>query len=198
MQRNEPSPPSDLHTAGGELPGWRRALWLALLVAASVFFSLGFACVTPLAAFAAAGALTLPRRDALLLIAAVWLANQLCGFGFLAYPWTADTLAWGMVLGITALLATLAGQSILHRLGKSGTAIVLIATFGGAFVVYQGGLYVAAAALLGGTENFAPAIVAQVFAVNAAAFVAFLGLHRLAMRIGLASHPGIRLFQAAQ
>jgi hypothetical protein len=34
--------------------GWRRPIWIALLVAASIAFSLGFACATPFAAFAAA------------------------------------------------------------------------------------------------------------------------------------------------
>jgi hypothetical protein len=33
--------------------GWRHLLWLALLVSASVAFSLGLACATPLAAFGA-------------------------------------------------------------------------------------------------------------------------------------------------
>jgi hypothetical protein len=31
--------------------GWRRRAWIALLVAASAAFSLGFACATPFAAF---------------------------------------------------------------------------------------------------------------------------------------------------
>jgi hypothetical protein len=47
---------------------WRHPLWLGWLVAAGVVFSLGLACSVPLAAFAAAAALTLSRRDALLLI----------------------------------------------------------------------------------------------------------------------------------
>jgi hypothetical protein len=59
--------------------GWRRPLWIALLVAASVAFTLGFACATPLAAFAAIAALSMPRKDALLLIGLVWLANQAVG-----------------------------------------------------------------------------------------------------------------------
>ena len=60
--------------------GWRRPLWIALLVGASVAFTLGFACATSLAAFAAIAALSMPRKDALLLIGLVWLANQAVGF----------------------------------------------------------------------------------------------------------------------
>ena len=73
----------------------RQLLWLAPLIGASVAFSLGLACATPFAAFAAAAALTLSRRDAYVLILSVWLANQFVGFTVLSYPWTASTLAWG-------------------------------------------------------------------------------------------------------
>ena len=86
--------------------GWRRPVWIALLVAASAAFSLGFACATPFVAFASIAALTMPRRDALLLIGLVWFANQAVGVGLLHYPWTADCLAWGVGLGIVSVLAT--------------------------------------------------------------------------------------------
>src|SRR5215470_851248 len=85
--------------------GWRRPTWIALLVAASIAFSLGFACATPFAAFAAAAALTMNRRSALLLVGLVWLANQGTGFIVLHYPWRTDSLAWGAGLGIVALLS---------------------------------------------------------------------------------------------
>src|SRR6478672_11457090 len=90
--------------------GWRHLLWLALVVGASVGLSLGFACAMPFAAFAAAAALTLPRRGALALILSVWFANQLVGFTALSYPLTASTFEWGAALGAVAVLATLAGQ----------------------------------------------------------------------------------------
>lgn len=176
----------------------RRFLWLAALVAAGVAFSLGLACAAPLAAFAAAGALTLPRRDALMLTAAVWLANQIVGFAFLAYPWTADTLAWGLVLGIVALIATAAGETIARCLDGSNAAVALVATFLGAFAVYEGGLFVVAAGWLGGTQDFALAIVARIFEINAGAFVGLLVLHRLGLSIGIAMRPQSRLFAAAR
>ena len=65
---------------------WRKPLWIALLVLASVVFSLGFACAVPLAAFAAIAALTLGKRDAFVLVGAVWLANQIAGFAINHYP----------------------------------------------------------------------------------------------------------------
>ena len=60
-QQHSPSAPA----------GWRHLFWLALLVGASIAFSLGLACAIPFAAFAAAAALTLSRRDALVLIVAI-------------------------------------------------------------------------------------------------------------------------------
>src|SRR5438132_11138011 len=99
---------------------WRHWLWLAVLVGTSVAFTLGLACAVPLVAFAAAAALTLSRRDGLVLIAAVWLANQLVGFAVLGYPWTASTLAWGAVLGAVAVLTTGTGQWTVRRLMGTG------------------------------------------------------------------------------
>ena len=99
-----------MHPQSHAVPiNWRRPIWIALLVIASIAFSLGFACATPFAAFAAAAALTMNRRDTMLLVGLVWLANQGVGFGVL-HPWTADCLAWGVGLGIVALLSALGAE----------------------------------------------------------------------------------------
>lgn len=152
-------------------PGWRHRLWLALLLAASVGFTLGFACAVPFAAFGAIAALTLPRRDALLLTVALWLVNQSIGFAVLHYPWDAMTVTWGVVLGGVALLTTAAAQAVIR--GQNMVATVL-AGFIAAFVVYEGSLYLVTAAALGGTEDFTPQIVARILAINAAGFAGLL------------------------
>ena len=108
---------------------WRHPLWLGLLVAASVAFSLGLACAVPFAAFAVAAALSLSRRDALILILLVCLANQLVGFTVLHYPWTLSTFTWGVVLGAVAVLATWASQWIAGRLVDARHASTVTATF---------------------------------------------------------------------
>src|SRR5712671_7228737 len=108
---------------------WRHWLWLAVLVGTSVAFTLGLACAVPLAAFAAAAALTLSRQDALVLIVAVWLANQLVGFTVLDYPWTASTVAWGAALGAAAILATLAGQWTVRPSMSAGRTVGYVTTF---------------------------------------------------------------------
>ena len=170
---------------------WRRHLWLALLVAASVAFSLGFACATPLAAFAAAAALTLPRRDALLLTTAVWLANQLVGFAFLHYPWTASTFAWGIAIGAAALLAAEAARSAALGTVRAGAALASLAALLAAYAAYEAVLFAVAAAALGGVEDFVPAIVGWIFLINAAAFVALFVLNRLGRAVGLAAMPAL-------
>ena len=171
------------------LATWRHLLWLAVLVGASVGFTLGLACALPLAAFAAAAALTLSRRDALVLIVAVWLANQLVGFAVLDYPWTASTFAWGAALGAVAILATLAGQwTVEHSMGR-GRAVGYMMTFLVAFAAYEVALFAVSATLLGGTEIYTVAIQGWILAVNAIAFVGLLVLHRLAISAGFAVKP---------
>jgi hypothetical protein len=162
----------------------RHAFWFALLLAASVAFSLAFACAVPIAAFGAVAALTLPRRDALLLAGGVWLANQLVGFALLGYPWTASTFAWGGALGAVAVLATVAALALARHRDARGAVVVALAAFLGAFSVYEGGLFVVAATLLGGTEAYTPAIMARILTINAAACVGLLVLHRLAVAGG--------------
>jgi hypothetical protein len=181
-----------------QLSGRRRALWLALLVIASVAFTLGFACAMPFAALGAAAALTLGRRDALLLTGAAWLANQLVGFAILAYPWDASTLVWGVTLGGVALLTTLGAQWLVRVLYGYRASAVALAAFAGAFAVYEGALFVVSATLLGGTEVFAPDIMARIFAINAAAFIGFFVLHGIGTALGLAAKPALPIRAVAR
>lgn len=192
MHQPKPAfPPSSraISSPDATMPAARQALWLAILVAASVAFTLGLACAMPFAALGSAAALTLPRRDALLLTGAAWFANQLVGFVLLDYPWTVDTLAWGVALGIVAVLTTASQQWFVPHLDRHGGVLVAVASFVAAFAVYEGGLFVVAATLLGATEDFAPAIVARVLEINAGAFAALLVLHRLGTAVGLAAMP---------
>ena len=177
---------------------WRHPLWLGLLVGASVIFSLGLACAVPLAAFAAAAALSLSRRYALLLITLVWLANQLVGFTVLQYPWTASTFTWGVVLGAVAILATLAGQWIAGRLLNAPRAFTVTTTFLIAFAVYEAALFTVSATLLGGMEIYTAAIQGRIFAINGAAFVALLALSHLATSVGLVNGSTVALSMKEQ
>lgn len=178
--------------------GRRRPIWIALLVAASVAFTLGFACAAPLAAFAGVGALTMPRRQALLLVSLVWFANQAIGFGVLRYPWTADTLAWGAGLGVVALLATLAAEWSAKRSNGLHPFLSSTLAFLAAFAVYEGLLFAASLISQSGVEDYAPTIVGRIFAINAAAFIGLLAVNRLGASIGLAIEPKPQIAAHAQ
>jgi hypothetical protein len=165
----------------------RRSLWIGVLVIASIGFSWAFACAAPFAAFAAAAALTLARRDALALIVAVWLANQAVGFALLGYPADANSLAWGVLLGAAAIMATLLAQLCAARLGDLPGLARAAATLVAAFMLYEVVL-VAATPVLGAIESFAPAVVAQVFALNAFGFAGLFALTQIGALAGLAPH----------
>ena len=177
---------------------WRRLVWFGLLISASVAFSLGLACATPFAAFGAAAALTLSRRDALVLVTSVWFANQLVGFTMLDYPWTANTFAWGVALGVVAVLATLASQWAVKCSADAARALRFAVTFLVAFVVYEAALFALSVGLLGGAEVFTGTIQGRIFVINTAAFIGLLALNRLAETIGLVVHTGVTLSVAGR
>jgi len=154
-------------------PGRHHWLWSALLLAASLGFTFGFACAVPFAAFGVIAALTLSGRDALLLSVALWLVNQIIGFTILHYPWDGPTLIWGAVLGSVAVLSTAAAQAGIRGRGAVAAGP---ASFAAAFVVYEGSLYLVSAAALGGTEDFTAAIVLRILAINGAAFAGLLAV----------------------
>jgi hypothetical protein len=156
-----------------------RVLWICALVLASLILSLGFACALPFAAFAAIAALTLSRRDAFALIGIIFLANQILGFAIHHYPLAMETLAWGAALGLVAVLSTLAAQSAKGVLPRGGF-MAAAAAFLAAFAVYEGSLFAIPAALGSGFVDYAPSIVARIFAINAAAFAALMLIRRLA------------------
>lgn len=179
-----------MHTQSRPFPlGWRRPVWVASLVAASILFSLGFACAVPFAAFAAVAALTMTRRDALLLVGLVWFANQAVGFGVLHYPWTAETLAWGAGLLAVALLATLAAEIGVTRLGRLPRLGLAPIAFLSAFATYEGLLFLASVAVQGGDEAYDLSIVARIFAINAVAFGGLVLASKLGETAGLVSSP---------
>jgi hypothetical protein len=178
-----------MHTVDTAYPSTalRRSLWIGVLVVASIGFSWAFACAAPFAAFAAAAALTMARRDALTLIVAVWAANQAVGFVPLGYPTDATSLAWGAMLAAAAIAATLVAQLCAARLADVTGLARGGATLVAAYMVYEVVL-VAVTPLLGGIESFTPAIVAQVFALNAFGFVGLYALTQVGAFAGVAPH----------
>jgi hypothetical protein len=163
----------------------RRSAWIGVLVIANLLFSWAFACAAPFAAFAAAAALTLARRDALTLIVAVWAANQVVGFTLLGYPADAVSLSWGVLLLVAAIVAVLMAQLCVARLGELPGLARAAATLVAAFVAYEVVL-VAATPVLGGIANFAPDVVGQVFALNVFGTAGLFALTQLGALAGVA------------
>jgi hypothetical protein len=172
---------------------WRQPLWLATLVAASVAFSLGFACAVPLAAFAALGALTLDRRTALLLIIGIVVANQIVGFTVLHYPRDAVTIAWGAAFLFVGVAATLAAFWTKRGLAGLNPAALFLATFIAAFVFYEGGFFLVSLLVGSGLDAYALSIVLRIFELNAFAFAGLLVIRRIAIAIGLAADQPLKL-----
>jgi hypothetical protein len=123
------------------------------------------------------------RRDALVLIATAWLANQAVGYFVLGYPTTWDSFAWGAVIGVAAALATLLVSEIARR--HDSPIVVIIVGFSVAFVSYEATLFAAAALLPSSAEAFSLPVVVWFFWINAVALAGLLALHRLAMVVGL-------------
>ena len=176
-------PRSDLKSpASISSPG--EFIWLILLLLSSLVFTLGFSCATPLAAFGAIAAVAFSRRDALILCGAVWFVNQVVGYTILRYPWSVNSVSWGLVLGGVTIIGSLSSGWI-YRHSKTPYLLRLVVTFITAFAVFEVALFAVALFALGGLQDFTVDIVIRIFAINGGAFVGLLVLHWLAVTVGL-------------
>ena len=172
-------------------------VWLGLLTASSVAFSLSLACATPFAALVTLAALNMERRNALTVTVTVWLANQAVGFGFLHYPQTFDSYAWGIAIGVAAAVALWTAMELARRMQPAGAFIETIIAFAGAFVTYEVLLYMTAFLLPGSEGAFSWPIVRWVLLINLLALTGLLALHRVASTLGLAGQRPISVATAA-
>jgi hypothetical protein len=170
----------------------KRTLWVALVVTGSIGFSFALACATPFAALATLAALNMPRRDLFALVGVAWLANQVIGYGFLTYPQTWDSFAWGGAIGVAACLSAMGALAVADRVSRWGSARVVIGAFLAAFVLYELALYAASFVLPGSNEAFSLPVVWRIFYVNVIALVGLLIAHRLAMAAGLVVTSEVR------
>jgi hypothetical protein len=158
------------------------ALWMVLIVGSGIGLSTFFACATPFAALATLAALKLGRRDSFAVIGLIWLANQAIGYGFLGYPRTWDSAAWGLAIGVSAGLALLAARG----LSTSRPAPLTISLpFVAAFAAFELGLYVAEFALPGSEWAFSASVIGHVLLINAIAMCGLMAIYQLVMMSGL-------------
>ena len=119
------------------------------------------------------------------------MANQAVGFGILGYPWNGECLTWGAILGGISVLSTLAPQHVADRLRGTNPVIGAAVAFFAAFAVYEGGLYVISATVMGGVEIYTAATVLRIFEINAAAFAGLLVLSHLGKVLTPAVTPAL-------
>jgi len=142
-------------------------LWPPILAVAAVGGSLALTCVAPFVAFAVATADTLRLGSAIGTMVVIWLANQAVGFGTLGYPWTRNTVLWGLAMGVAAVLATLAASRVFGRFHALRGWLRLPLGFGAAFVVYETAL-MAVSLILSSGDVFAPALLGRLVLIDAA------------------------------
>ena len=172
-------------------PRWAHQVWLVGLVVGVSVLSFVFACATPFAAFAVLAAMTLSRPDAIRTTVALWMVNQVIGYGVLGYPRAVSSVTWGLAIGIAAVSCTLVARLILRRLSVARGPIRTAVALGATFAVYEAALFTLAVAGLGGTGSFAAPIVGRVLAINVAAFAGLYALHRIGFAVGIGRPPAI-------
>jgi hypothetical protein len=167
-----PLPDADRFRLRPVTPRLASMFCFALLIASCALASFAFACATPFTAFAVVAAAMLPLRPALLVVTGAWLVNQAIGFGALHYPIDGSTIAWGLVIGAAALVATAMASVVLGVLLRVHTPLALAITLVAAYAAYEFVLFAATPAL-GGSGSFSIAIVTRI-ALTSAAWLAGL------------------------
>ena len=157
-------------------------IWMLILTLAAVGATIALSCVTPFAALAVALAGTVGLRASLRVMIAVWLANQVMGFGFFRFPFTPDTFLIGLAIGAAAVVGAIAAWLVLNRMRSRAVflrlGVALLVSFG----IYELTL-VAAVVFFGDVETFQPAIVAQLGLINAVSLVGMIVLNEVAAAV---------------
>jgi hypothetical protein len=84
------------------------------------------------------------------------LANQGTGFVVLHYPWMRDSLAWGVGLGIVALLSTLGAELAAQHSIAHNRIVASTVAFLSAFGVYEGLLFIVSMIFRSGVADYTP------------------------------------------
>lgn len=161
-------------------------LWPVALVAAAVLFSFALACAMPFAALGALAALFLPWKEALVTAILGWLVNQVIGFGFLGYPTDLTTLAWGAVLGLSAVAAVMAALVSQRHLARHLFLAGALIAFAAALLAQQAVVYAGSWLLPSHPSAFSLPVIWQIGWTNALAFATFGALYGLGAQAGIA------------
>jgi hypothetical protein len=157
-------------------------LWSTLLGITAILGSYGLACVFPFAALAALAVITLPTRQAVALLSAVWAANQIVGFTLLSYPHDGQALAWGVIIALAAFAGLAAAKSVFGAETRF-LSVRSVAALAASIVAYQAVMFVGAYAMDGFESSTAEIVVAV--ARNDVMWFAGLGALRIALGTAL-------------
>lgn len=169
------------------LPGSRPASRIAIILfaVASVALSFRLSCATPFAALATLAALNMSRSEGLALVGLSWALNQAVGFLVLGYPHDAETYAWGVAIGVSALAAFEVARFAIDRLANLGRPAAIAAALAAAFAAYEIVLFTATALLPASDLAFSWHIIGEIALVNALVLPGLLlaqrGLHMLGL-----------------
>jgi hypothetical protein len=109
---------------------------------------------------------------------AVWLANQVIGFGFFHFPHTANTLLFGVAIGGAAVVTTIVVSVVMKYMSSRSAPLRLAAALLLSFATYETTL-VAAAVFFGDLETFRPTVVAQLAFINAISLAVMIVLNEV-------------------
>ncbi|AFZ47095.1 hypothetical protein Cyast_1126 [Cyanobacterium stanieri PCC 7202] len=169
-----------LNWVNGQITVNNSRIWFITLLALGSFSNVVFTCALPLVGFGAIASKTLPKSKAITTISLIWLVNQIIGFTMRDYPLDFSTFAWGIVILLGGLLATIFGLLQFERQSKNFRqylcAIVLILVIG--YIAYQAMIWLGGV-VLGGLHGFNVPVLWQVFYINALWTVALTLLHNL-------------------
>ena len=154
-------------------------VWTMILTLAVIGATFALSCLTPFAALAVALAGTVGLRASLRVMIAVWLANQVIGFGFFHFPLTTNTILFGVAIGGAAVVTTIVASVLLKYMSFRAAPLRLGVALLVGFVAYETTL-LPAAAFFGDLETFRPAIVAQLGFINAVALAGMVVLNEVA------------------
>lgn len=159
-------------------------VFAALIALGGVVSSFTLACAAPFAAFIALAACFTRTRTQALLVGFVWLANQAIGFSCLGYSMSADTVAWGGIMGAASVITAVVAAMVAPRVARFGIVAQVGITFVAAIAAYElallGGCY-----LLPDSEcPFTLAVVTRVVELNAVSLAIVVIAQRAIMTLG--------------
>ncbi|MBF2055983.1 MAG: hypothetical protein IGQ45_01925 [Cyanobacterium sp. T60_A2020_053] len=156
------------------------SIWFFSLLALGSFSNVVFTCALPLVGFGALASTSLSKSKAIITILLMWLVNQVIGFTMRDYPLDFSTFAWGVVILLGGLLATMFGLFRFERYSSSFRQylISIFASLMIGYIAYQAMIWVGGA-VLGGLHGFNLAVLWQVFSVNALWTIALMVVHNV-------------------